>query len=267
MTESFVQRCKMEKYFFILFFSLFTSLVYAHELDSFSKTPAIIFASGNNKFVLPTLMERFYIKHPEAKLIVQYGATGDLAAAVLEGVSYDMFLAADMEYPQMIFKSARAATVPKEYAQGVLILFIPADKTLRQRKLEILKDKNIKHITIANRKTAPYGKAAVEALQNSNLFDAVAKKIRYSTDISTAITNVVWYDDAGFLSKSALHSLPAVYKVEGVNWIEVDASLYTPMRQGLVLSYTGVKNLNAVKFADFIFSNEGKEIYKEYGYK
>lgn len=257
----------MGKYFFILFFSLFTSIVTAHELEPLSKSPAIIFASGNNKFVLPALVERFYAKYPEAKLIIQYGATGDLAAAILEGVSYDLFLAADMEYPQKIFQASKAATAPQEYAQGILILFVPADKTLHQRKLEILKDKKIKNITIANRQTAPYGKASIQTLKNSNLFEAVSSKIRYSTDISTAITNVVWYDDAGFLSKSALHTLPAGYKAEGVNWIEVDASLYSPIRQGLVMSKTGIKNSNAVKFVEFIFSQEGKEIYKEYGYK
>jgi molybdate transport system substrate-binding protein len=257
----------MGKYLLILFCSLFTSLVWAHELDSLSKTPAIIFASGNNKFVLPALMERFYKKYPEAKLIVQYGATGDLAADILKGTDYDLFLAADMEYPQEIFQASKAATAPQEYAQGILILFVAADKTLYQKKLEILKDQKIKHITLANIQTAPYGKASMQTLKNSNLLAAVSSKIRYSTDISTAITNVVWYDDAGFLSKSALHSLPAGYKVEGVNWIEVDSSLYNPIRQGLVISSTGIKNSNAVKFVDFILSKEGKEIYKEYGYK
>ncbi|MBU1217070.1 molybdate ABC transporter substrate-binding protein [bacterium] len=257
----------MKRCFSAFLFILFASVVSANQVGVLSKSPAIIFASGNNKFVFPVLMERFYMKHPEAKLIVKYGATGDLAADIFEGASYDLFLAADMEHPQMIFKSAKAAAMPREYARGVLILFVPADKTLHQRKLEILKDKKIKNITIANHQTAPYGKASIETLQNSNLFEAVASKIRYSSDISTVITNVVWYDDAGFLSKSALHSLPAGYKVEGVNWIEIDPSLYAPIRQGLVMSHTGVKNSNAVKFVDFIFSEEGKAIYKEYGYK
>jgi molybdate transport system substrate-binding protein len=257
----------LKRYFFTLFLILFASVVNANQVDTLSKSPAIIFASGNNKFVFPALMEKFYMKHPEAKLIVQYGATGDLAAEISKGVSYDLFLAADMEYPQIIFKSAKAATTPREYARGVLILFVPADKTLQQRKLEVLKDKKIKNITIANHQTAPYGKASIQTLQNSNLLEAVAGKIRYSSDISTVITNVVWYDDAGFLSKSALHSLPTGYNLEGVNWIEIDPSLYAPIRQGLVISHTGIKNSNVVKFVDFIFSDEGKAIYKEYGYK
>lgn len=257
----------MRAYFFGLILILLASCASAHEAEHATEHPAIIFASGNNKFVLPALIKIFSTKYPQSELIVQYGATGELADAILEGVSYDLFLGADMESAQKVFEHNKAAAAPREYAQGVLILFVPADKTLHQKKLEILKEKQIKNITIANKKTAPYGKAAIEALENSKLLQAVSQKIRYSTDISTAITNVVWYDDAGFLSKSALHSLPAGYKTEGVNWIEVDASLYAPIRQGLVLSHSGAKNSNALKFVDFIFSHEAKEIYKEYGYK
>ncbi|MDD2651551.1 MAG: molybdate ABC transporter substrate-binding protein [Sulfurimonas sp.] len=131
----------------------------------------------------------------------------------------------------------------------------------------ILKDKKIKNITIANAKTAPYGKAAIEVLKNANLFNELSGKIRYSTDISTATTNVVWYDDAAFLSKSGINSLPSGYKAEGLNWIEIDQSLYTPLQQGLTVSQSGSENEYAKKFVDFILSKEGQNIYRAYGYK
>lgn len=210
--------------------------------------PANIFASGNNKFVLPTLLKSFYKKYPDAKVMIQYGATGDLASAILEGVNYDIFLAADMSYPQKIYDNQKAIYPPKEYARGILILFVPADPTLNQKKLKVLKDKKIKNITIANKKTAPYGKASIEVLKNSEVYDSVSSKLRFSTDISTAVTNVVWYDDAGFLSKSAINTLPIGYKKEGVNWIEVDKELYTPIIQGCVISKEGAQNINATRF-------------------
>lgn len=109
--------------------------------------------------------------------------------------------------------------------------------------------------------------AAMEILKNFSLLKFLEKKIRYSTDISTAITNVIWYDDAGFLSKSAIESLPTGYKEEGVNWIEVDQSLYTPIVQGYVISKHAKSNDNAVKFIDFLLSEEGQIIYKANGYK
>jgi len=231
------------------------------------KAPANILAAGNNKFVLPVLIKNFYKKYPDARVIIQYGATGDLTSSILNGVNYDILLAANMQYPQKLYDAKKALYPPKEYAKGSLILFVPADKALTQKKLKVLKNKKIKHITIANKKTAPYGNAAVEVLKNSKLFKKLENKIRYSTDISTAITNVIWYDDAGFLSKSALKSLPMGYTKEGVNWIEIDESLYSPIVQGYVISKNGSENINALRFIEFLFSKEGREIYKEYGYK
>lgn len=252
----------MIRYAALLLFTLLQ--LNAQELSS---PPAVVFASGNNKFVLPTIVKSFYKKYPDSKLVIQYGATGDLTKSILDGVSYDVFLAADMQRPRQIYLAKKAINPPEVYAQGSLILFIPSDKTLKQKSVTILKDEKIKIISIANRKSAPYGKAALEALIHSGLYDHVSHKIQYATDVSTAITNVIWYDNAGFLSKSAVNTLPVGYNKEGLNWIEVDQSLYGPILQGYVVSEIGSKNENCKKFIEFISSKEGQSIYKKYGYK
>lgn len=249
---------------YVVMFLISLILLEATEIGS---RPAVIFASGNNKFVLPQIVESFHDKYPDSKLIIQYGSSGDLTKSILDGVSYDVFLAADMQRPTSVYLAKKAVNPPEIYAQGALILFVPSDKTLKQKKLTILKQKSIKHISIANRKTAPYGKAAIEVLRQSGLYDKYSHKIQYSTDVSTAITNVVWYDNAGFLSKSAVYTLPAGYNKEGINWIEVDQSLYTPILQGYVVSEAGLKNENSIKFIEFITSQEGQTIYRAYGYR
>lgn len=229
--------------------------------------PAKIFASGNNKFVLPIFVENFYRKYPGARVVIEYGASGDLANSIMNDVAYDIFLSANMTYPQNIYRAGKAVYPPKEYAKGSLILLIPADNAFSQKKLKVLKNTNIKHITVANKKTAPYGMATLDVLKNSKLWNSVKDKIRYSTDISTVITNVIWYDDAGFLSKSAIHSLPMAYSKKGINWIEVDQNLYNPIIQGYVVSKEGSENINAKRFIEYLLSDEGREIYKQFGYK
>ena len=224
---------------FIRFFLIFTLFIF-NTFASGLNAPANILAAGNNKFVLPVLIQSFYRKYPNSRVVVQYGATGDLTNSILNGVNYDILLGGNMEYPQKIYDAKKAIFPPKEYARGSLILFVPADNALSQKKLKVLKNKKIKHITIANRQTAPYGKASFEVLEKS---------------------------DAGFLSKSAIQSLPIGYRQEGVNWIEVDETLYKPIIQGYVISKNGSKNINALRFIEFLFSKDGRAIYKEYGYK
>lgn len=226
-----------------------------------------IFASSNNKFVLPKLLDGFYKKNPDFKVLVRYGSTGDLTKAILNGADYDIFLAADKAHAQAVYDAKRAIEAPKEYARGSLILFVSSSKTLKQKKLAILLESKIKHITMANPKSAPYGKAAIKILEHSHLLNSLKNKIRYSNDVSSAIINVVWYDDAGFISKSALNSLPLAYKKEGINWIEIDQSLYAPLIQEYVVSPEGAKKKNVQNFLQFLFSEDGRAIYQAYGYK
>lgn len=249
-------------FYTLLFGTLFFSL-YAKETSH----PAIIFASANNKFVMPIFLEHFYQKYPDAKVVVEYGASGALANSILHGVDYDLFLSADSEYPQKIYAAQKAINPPVEYARGALILFIPKDSALNQKKLTVLNNKTIKHITIANKATAPYGIATIEVLKNAQLFDKLKNKIRYSSDISTVIESVIWYDNAGFLSKSAVQSLPKAYRKEGVNWIEVDKSLYHPIIQKYVVSKKGLHNSNVTQFLQFLHSQKGQNIYHKYGYR
>jgi molybdate transport system substrate-binding protein len=50
---------------------------------------------------------------------------------------------------------------------------------------------------------------------------------------------------------------------KGINWVEVDAKLYTPIKQGVVI----LKETNNIKtFYNFLFSKKAKKIFKRFGY-
>jgi molybdate transport system substrate-binding protein len=251
----------MYKYFIFLVL-LFTTLSAEH----YNK-PAFILAAGNLKFVFPQMIKVFYKKYPNASVHIQYAASGTLANSILQGKEYDIFFSANITYAKKVYAAKKSVTSPKNYAQGLLILFVPSHVSLSKEGINILNDKNIKYITLANKLSAPYGKAAMEAMTNSKCSKKTLEKIHYSSDVATAIDNVIWYKDAGFLSKSALCMIPNDRKVEGVNWIEVDTKLYSPIIQAYVISKDGQKNDNAQKFLHFIESKDGQKIFYMNGYK
>lgn len=233
----------------------------------FAKETIVIFAAGHNKFVLPEIVDRFTKKYPDTAFNIEYGASGKLRDSILEGVGYDIFLSADMKKPKDVYMAKKSATDVKKYAEGSLILIVPADKSLKNRGLEILKDSKIKKVAVANPKSAPYGNATIEVLKKTGIFEDISAKIIYTSDISTVITNMAWYDEAGFTAKSAIKSLPVGYNKEGVNYIEIDSSLYSPIEHGFVVSNDGKKREIVKKFVDFLSSNEVLQIFREYGYK
>jgi len=255
----------MHKLLGIIFLLLlqFTTL----NADKVYNRPASILAAGNLKFVFPQMIKEFYKKYPNASVHIQYNASGILADSILKGKGYDIFFSANVTYPKKVYAAKKSITAPKNYAQGLLILFVPSNLSLSKKRLSILADKNIKNITVANKASAPYGVAAIEVLKNSKGYENILKKIRYSSDVATAIDNVIWHSDAGFLSKSALYMIPDNRKTKGVDWINIDTELYTPIIQAYVVSKDGLTNDNAKKFLTFIESEAGQKIFKTNGYK
>ncbi|MEA1956608.1 MAG: molybdate ABC transporter substrate-binding protein [Campylobacterota bacterium] len=228
--------------------------------------PAFILGAGNLKFVFPEILKSFYHKYPDAKVYIEYSSSGYHTKNIFEGKEYDIFFSADIKYPLKVYEAKKSATKPKKYAQGILILFIPSNPLLAKEKIELLKTKDIKAITIPNKEKAPYGKAAIQTLNNTKCYDYIKDKIVYSRDVATAINNVIWNKHAGFLSKSALNMVPNNLRREGIDWIEVDEKYYKPILQAYTISKDGLKNDNAMKFLNFIESKKGQKIFTENGY-
>lgn len=253
----------MYKYFIFLLLFFFTTL----HADTIYNKPAFILAAGNLKFVFPQMIQEFYKNYPNASVHVQYGASGYLTDSILKGKEYDMFFSANVAYARKVYDAKKSATPPKNYVQGLLILFFPSHLSIVDKGLKVLDDPKIKNITVANKKNAPYGVASMEVIKNSQICKKTLEKIRYSPDLATAIDNVIWQGDAGFLSKSALYMIPDDRKTEGEDWIEIDTKLYTPIIQSYVFSKKGLRNKNAQKFLHFLESKEGQIIFKNNGYK
>jgi len=252
----------MNRYFIFLFL-LLTTL----SANTPYKHPAFILAAGNLKFVFPQMIKKFYKKYPDASVHIQYGASGHLSDSILEGKKYDVFFSANISYAQKVYSAKKSATKPKNYAQGLLILFVPAHLSLSKGGLKILNSQD----EYVNRGYVLFDQVlyylALNGYYKITKDKKILEKVRYSSDVATAIDNVIWQGDAGFLSKSALYMIPKERKKESVDWIETDTKLYSPIIQAYVISKQGLKNSNAQKFIQFIESKDGQKIFKDNGYK
>ena len=91
---------------------------------------------------------------------------------------FDLFLSADVTYPNQL--AARGLTLPQSeftYAIGRLVAVGAARRRRSMSKhdgLQSLTQASIAHIAIANPEHAPYGRAAVAAMQAAGVYDARA---------------------------------------------------------------------------------------------
>ena len=225
-----------------------------------------IAVAANVSYAIEDLKRAFYKTHPETKIQVILGSSGKLTAQIKYGAPYEMLLSANMQYPQSLYMEKIAITKPVVYAQGVLAILSVKERNYCA-EMYVFKNPDIKKIAIANPKTAPYGAAAKEALENAKLYKKVEKKLVFAESASQTLTYVYKAADIGIVAKSLLFTPKLAHFKEAIHWAEVDERLYTPIDQGMVILKEGQGNVEVKAFYDFMLSAEAKKILTSFGYK
>ena len=219
-------------------------------------------AAANVSFALPELIKEFNKTYKDIEIKTVLGSSGKLTAQIKNSAPFHLFLSANMKYPNTLYKEGFAITKPVVYAKGSLAI-LSVKKRDFSKGIFVCLDENIKRIVIANPKTAPYGKAAKEALENAKIYEKVKDKLIFGESISQTVSYTLKAADIGFISKSALFSSKMRRFKKDVNWVEVDKRYYKPIEQGIVLLKD---DKEARKFYDFLLSKKAKEIFRKYGY-
>ena len=220
-----------------------------------------IAAAANMQFAIAELTQNFS-KSSGLSCQTIISSSGKLTAQIKEGAPFDIFVSADMKYPEELHNNGFTTSAPKIYAYGRLVLWT-TDESITPN-VSVLLDDKVKHIAIANPKTAPYGQAAIEVLEQYQHLTQVENKLVYGESI--AQTNQFIISQAaqiGFTAKSVVLS-PNI-KNQG-QWIEIPTKLYSPIAQGVVILKKTKQQKSAQLFYDFLFSERGQKILEKYGY-
>lgn len=235
-------------------------------LATLSAGEITIAVAANVSYAIEALKKEFHVIHPNTKVQVILGSSGKLTAQIRHGAPYVLFMSANMKYPDALYNDQMAVTKPVVYAQGALA-FLSVKERDYTSGIHLLESKEISKIAIANPQTAPYGVAAVEALKNANLYDAVKEKFVYGESISQTVAYTTTAADIGMIAKSSLFSPQMSDYKKDIHWSDVNEKLYTPINQGMVILKRGEGNPEVKAFYDFMLGQKAKEILKNYGYK
>lgn len=186
------------------------------------------------------------------------GATGKLAAQIMNGAPFDLFLSADAQTPGRLAERGHAlAETQITYAVGGLLLW-SADPT-RDVSDAPAALADARHIAVANPDLAPYGKAAMQAIEKMGLFRVVSDKIVTGENIGQAHALIAsGAADLGFIAAAAQPATGAVWPVP--------PSFHDPIRQDAILLEHGAKNLAANAFLRWLQGDRASTIIREFGY-
>jgi molybdate transport system substrate-binding protein len=222
-------------------------------------------AASDLNFAIKELIVE-YEKQTGHHVKLSLGSSGNFYAQLQQGAPFDLYFSADIGYPKKLEEAG--LTVPGSlyrYAVGRVVLWAPKSSPLDVSKgLTVLREPTIRKIAIANPKHAPYGRAAVAAMEHGQVYAEVKDRLVLGENISQAAQFIEsGACDVGIIALS-LAMAPAM-KSAGTYW-EIPADHHSPLEQGAVIMKQSKNQDVARQFLEFMRGARGQEIMTRYGF-
>lgn len=197
--------------------------------------------------------------------VLSFGATGKFYAQIRNGAPFAVLLAADTETPARLLKDGLA--VPGStftYATGQLALWSNRPGLVDDKGL-VLWARLPGKLAVADPRLAPYGAAALQALDKLGLLDKLRPQFVVGENIGQTFQFVKTDNAAlGFVALSQIMEGGRI--TAGSAWV-VPATLYEPIRQEAALLKAGEDNAAAKALLQYLRGDAARQVMRAYGYE
>ena len=222
-------------------------------------------AASDLNYAIKEVIEE-YQKATGNHVKLSLGSSGNFYAQIQNGAPFDLYFSADIGYPKKLEEAG--LIVPGSlyrYAVGRIVLWTShtANRDV-SRGLDVLRDPRIKKIAIANPKHAPYGRAAVAAMQHFKVYDDAKDRLVLGENISQAAQFIEsGACDVGVIALSL--ALAPTMKAAGTYW-EIPSDAHPPLEQGAAILKSSKQQKTSQDFVEFMRGTHGQEIMSRYGF-
>lgn len=223
-----------------------------------------IAAASNLKFVLADLTSQ-YRQQTGVQVDVNLGASGNLARQILQGLPVAQFISADEVWVAELAKAGRTVDAGQRYATGRLALVVPKNSALPLAQGLAAVVRSMKpgdKFAIANPALAPYGVAALEALQRAGVGLLPANHKVLGDNIGQATQFVATGAAQAGITALALAQAPEI--AQSLQALPLPADLHAPLHQRMVL-LKGAGGA-AADWHRFLLSPPAQAVFVRHGY-
>jgi molybdate transport system substrate-binding protein len=245
--------------------SLIAFLASAFTSQSCIAQEITVAAAADLQFAMQDVASRFQ-KQTGRTLKLIYGSSGNFFQQIQNGAPFDMFFSANLDYPKKL--EAAGLIEPGsfyQYAKGKIVIWVRNDSKLDLSSgMQVLLNPSVKKIAVANPQHAPYGQAAVAAMQKENIYEKVKDKFVLGENISQTASFVVSGSaDAGIVALSL--ALSPNMKDKG-RYAEIPAGDYPAIEQACVIVASSKNRETARQFLSFIKTPAIADVFRSYGF-
>lgn len=189
-----------------------------------------------------------------------FAATGLLAKQLEQGAPFDVFVSADTAFVDQVVKAGACDGATKRVWAVGRVALVTRQGVALPASLAELSDARFAHVAIANPETAPYGRAAKQALEKSGLYDALRARLVPGENVLQALQFVDSGNaDVGLVARSLLSADRPMRLV--------DASLHAPVEMGVVLCGPPARRAKGQAFLDALTGADATALLAGFGYE
>jgi molybdate transport system substrate-binding protein len=221
----------------------------------------LVAAASDLQFAFTEIGQRWEAQTGQ-RVTFSFGSTGNLTAQIENGAPFDVFAAANVAYIERLREKGLIIPDTQQlYAQGRIVLAVNRASGVQVTRLEDLLGPEVTRVAIANPAHAPYGVAAMQALQRAGVWERVQPKLVYGENVRQALQFVQTGNvPVGIVARS-------IADVPEVTWTLIDAGLHEPINQAMAVVRGTPHEEAARAFIAFVNGPQGREIMKKYGFR
>lgn len=202
------------------------------------------------------------------QVVFSFAGSVALSQQIQHGAPFDLYAAASVRHVEaLIEKGAVQAGSLRRYARGGLVLWTrtasgssgTSSTVALPGDLADLARPQYGRIAIANPDHAPYGVAAVQALQSAGIFDVVKSRLVFGENIRQA-HQFVATGNADIVLDARSLAIAA-----GGPYVAVPQTLYQPLEQALGVVKSG-DQVGAQAFVALLLSDDGQAVLRRFGF-
>ncbi len=228
------------------------------------KHELLVSAAISLKEPLQAIGQLFEQRHPEMRVIFNWGASGALQQQIERGAPVDVYVSAASKQMDELEAKGLLLTETRRTLAANLVVLITA--SVSQSGLSSFKDlakPEIKLIAIGNPRIVPAGDYVQKVLVSLGLWDVLQPKLILTGNVRQALTYVVQGEvDAALVYATEVQSAGTAVRVVAA----APEGSYPPVLYPIAVIKSSPQSAQSRAFVDLVLSEAGQRILRTYGF-
>jgi molybdate transport system substrate-binding protein len=241
---------------------LITALLALQGTSSAQAADLLVSAAASLTNAFTDIGKEFERAHPATKVLFNFGGSGQLLQQIAKGAPVDVFASADQETMDQAQSQGLIDTDSRyNFVRNALVVVVPKQSRLELSSLGQLTSGEIRHIAIGNPESVPVGRYSKAVLVAAGQWNGLEPKLINTQNVRQSLDYVARGEvEAAFVYRTDAAIVPDKVRIA----LEVPTA--TPILYPIAIIKSAGNKTEGRAFADFVHSDAGLKILRNYGF-